>query len=179
MQFYIGRERITWRVRKLYNSLGWTKLSQGGIYMRPGWTQSGMNLYWYERFAAVYINLRRDSWCLVSGWNDMFWLINIWLTQKQYKLEISGPSLRFAVIYQPRSQVSVQVSCKLIKRNVWRLIHTHAGLSSSRSHVNTSQLPRETTAESWTCTWSGHASWKRGKFMSASTASFNEILKSE
>ena len=29
------------------------------------------------------------------------------------------------------------VSCKRKRRNVWRLIRAHAGLSSSRSHVNT------------------------------------------
>ena len=37
-----------------------------------------------------------------------------------------------------RSKLIVRpVSCKRIKRNVWGLIKTHAGLSSFWSHVNT------------------------------------------
>ena len=36
-----------------------------------------------------------------------------------------------------RSEFIVRpVSCKCIKKNVWQLIHPHAGLSSSRCHVN-------------------------------------------
>ena len=36
-----------------------------------------------------------------------------------------------------RSEFIVRpVSCKRIKRNIWRSIRSHAGLSSSRSHVN-------------------------------------------
>ena len=56
-----------------------------GIYMRPGRTQTSMNLYRYKMFAAVYMKPAKDAWCLVLGWND--------------RLEISGPILRFAVIY--------------------------------------------------------------------------------
>ena len=39
----------------------------GGIYMRPGRTQTDMNSYWHEIFAAVYMKPGRDAWCLVSG----------------------------------------------------------------------------------------------------------------
>ena len=79
---------------------------------------------------------------------------------KAYWLEISGPGLRFVVIYtRPvRTQSGMRISrlglatetksdrfefivgpasCKRIKRNVWRPIQTHAGLSSSQSGVNT------------------------------------------
>ena len=42
-----------------------------------------------------------------------------------------------------RSEFIVRpVSCKRIKTNVWRSIRTHAGLSSSRSHVNTPLVHR-------------------------------------
>ena len=77
------------------------------------------------------------------------------------KLEISEPSLRFVVIFMRpvRTQTGTRishlslapemksgqsefivrpVSCKhILNRNVWRPIQTCAGLSSSRSHVNT------------------------------------------
>ena len=79
---------------------------------------------------------------------------------KAYKLEISGPGLRFVVIYMRtvRTQTGTRISClgpatetksdrsefivrpvswKRIKRNVWRSIRTHAGLSWYRSYVNT------------------------------------------
>ena len=82
---------------------------------------------------------------------------------KAYKLEISGPGPRFVVIYMRpvRTQTGVtisrlgpaterrsdrsefivrSVSCKRIKRNVWRPGRTHGGLSLSRSHVNTPLL---------------------------------------
>ena len=124
--------------------------------MRPGQTQTGMNLYRYEIFGAVYMKPGRNAWCLVSGQNDMFCLINIWLTQKQ----VFRPGLRFVVIYMRtvRTQVGTRisrlvsatetksdrsefivrpVSCKRIRRNVWRPIRPHTGLSSSRSHVTT------------------------------------------
>ena len=32
-----------------------------GIYMRPAGTQTGMNLYQYETFAAVYMKLGGDA----------------------------------------------------------------------------------------------------------------------
>ena len=37
------------------------------------------------------------------------------------------------------------VSCKCIKRNVWRPIQAHAGLNSSRPHVNTPLVEHLTT----------------------------------
>ena len=81
------------------------------------------------------------------------------LTQKHTGLKFL-PGLRFVVIYirtvrtqtgtrisrlgpatktkSDRSEFIVRpVTYKRIKRNVWRSIRTHAGLSSSRSHVNT------------------------------------------
>ena len=79
--------------------------------------------------------------------------------RKAYRLEISEPGLRFVVIYMRTVQAQTSrrisrlgpatetksdrfefivrpVSCKRIKRNVWRSIQTHASLSSSQSHVN-------------------------------------------
>ena len=46
------------------------------------------------------------------GRNDIFCLINISLTQKAYRLEISGPGLRFVVIYMKtvRIQTGTRVS---------------------------------------------------------------------
>ena len=135
--------------------------------MRPGRTQTSMNSDRYEIFATVCMKPGRNAWCLVSGQNDMFCQINISLypfgsaaDPKAYRLEISGPGLRFVVFYMrtvrtqmgtrisglgpatktksDRSKFIVRpVSCKRIKRNLWRSIRTHAGLSSSRSHVNT------------------------------------------
>ena len=69
-----------------------------GIYMRLGRTQTGMNLHRYEIFATVYMKPGRDVWWLISGLNDMFCLINIWLTQKTYRIDISEPGLRFVLI---------------------------------------------------------------------------------
>ena len=45
----------------------------------------------------------------------------------------------FPTIWEPETGTGYArpVSCKRIKRNVWRPIRTHAGLSSSRYHVNT------------------------------------------
>ena len=103
--------------------------------MRPGPTQSGTKLYKYETFAAVYMK---------PGRNDMFRLINIRLTQKHTGFT-SGPGMTFLVIYittlptqtgtrisrlgpatetkSDRSEFIVRpVSCKCIKRNVWRAI---------------------------------------------------------
>ena len=95
------------------------------------------------------------------GQNDMFCLINIWLTQKHTGLKrLDQASLRFVVIYTRMvwSQTSARISsllpapetksdrsefiaspasCKYIGRTVRRTIHTHASLSSSWSHVNT------------------------------------------
>ena len=66
---------------------------------------------------------------------------------KAYRLEISGPGLRISRLCpatetkSDRSEFIVRpVSCKRIKRNVWRPIRTDAGLSLSRSHVNTPLL---------------------------------------
>ena len=81
---------------------------------------------------------------------------------KAYRLEISGPALRFVVSYVrlARTQTHMRISrlgtttemksnrsefivrpascrCKRIKRNVWRPIRTHANLSLSQSPVNT------------------------------------------
>ena len=52
-----------------------------------------------------------------------------------YTQLVSGPATetksdRSQFIFRP-------VPCKRMKRNVWRLIRTHTGLSSSRSHINT------------------------------------------
>ena len=128
--------------------------------MRPGRSQTGMNSDRYEIFATIFMKPGRNAWCLVSGQNDMFCQINMIADSKAYRLEISGPGLRFVVIYmrtvrtQTRTRISRlgpatetksdrsefivrPVSCKRIKRNVWRSIRTHAGLSSSRSHANT------------------------------------------
>ena len=63
----------------------------GGIYMRPGQTQTDMNSDWYEIFATVYVKLGRNAWCLVSGQNDMFCQINISLTQKYTGLKFLDP----------------------------------------------------------------------------------------
>ena len=127
--------------------------------MRPGRTQTGLNFYQYETFAAVYMKPGRNAWYLVSGQNDMSCQISISLTQKAYRLAISGPSLRFVFIYMRtvRNQTDTiisrlgpaiqtksdrpefivrPVSRKRIKRNIWRSIRTHACLSSSRSRAN-------------------------------------------
>ena len=71
---------------------------------------------------------------------------------KSYRLEIFGPVWDFLWFiwewYKLRqvreflspfgNQDEVRPnSCKRIKRNVWKLLQSHAGLSSSRSHVNT------------------------------------------
>ena len=63
----------------------------GGIYMRPGRTQTGMNSDRYEIFATVYMKPGRNAWCLVSGQNDMFCQINISLTQKHTGLKFLDP----------------------------------------------------------------------------------------
>ena len=65
-----------------------TLIALGGIYMRPGRTQTGMNFYWI--FATVFMKPRRNAWCLVSG-HDMFCQINISLTQKQTGLKFLNP----------------------------------------------------------------------------------------
>ena len=100
--------------------------------------------------------------CLVPGFETKWHVLsNKYVTDpKAYRLEISGPGLRFVVIYMRtvRTQTGTRIShlgpatetksdrsefiirplsCKCIKENVWRSIRTHAGLSSSRSHVNT------------------------------------------
>ena len=79
------------------------------------------------------------------------------------RLEISGPGLRFVVIYMRtvQTQTGTRISslgpatetksdqsepivrpvpCKRTKKNVWRSIRTRAGLSSFRSHINTPSL---------------------------------------
>ena len=56
-------------------------------------------------------------------------------TQTGAKLTRLGPATK---TNSDRSEfISRPVPCKRKKRNVWRSIRTHAGLSSSRSHVNT------------------------------------------
>lgn len=132
--------------------------------MRPGRTQTGMNFYQYETFATVYMKPGRNAWCLVSGQNDMSCQISISLTQKAFRLAISGPGLRFVFIYMRtvRNQTGTiisrlgpaiqtksdrpefivrPVSRKRIKRIIWRSIRTHACLSSSRSRVNIPWYP--------------------------------------
>ena len=79
-------------------------------------------------------------------------LKNIWADQKAYRLEISGPGLRFVVIFMRlvRTQTGERIShlgpateaksdwSEFIVRPVsCRYERTHAGLTSSRSHVNT------------------------------------------
>ena len=122
--------------------------------LTPVWTQTGMKI-------LQPFTWKRDE--MLSGQNDMFCQINISLTQKHTGLKFLDPvwdllSLtweRRTVGTQPtgtrisrrgpatetksdRSEFIVRpVSCKRIKRNVWSSIRTHAGLSSSRSHVDT------------------------------------------
>ena len=121
-----------------------------------------MNLHRYEIFAAICMKPGRNAWCLVSGWNDILFLSNKYMNMadpKAYRLEIYGLGLIFVVIYMrlvwtqtgtrisclgpatkkksDRSEYIVKlVLCKRIKRNAWRPIQIHAGLSLSRSHVN-------------------------------------------
>ena len=61
-----------------------------------------------------------------------------------------------------RSEFIVRpVSCKCIKRNLWKPIRTHAGLSSSRSHGNTPSnsrikfncAPVAQLVEHWAAMW--------------------------
>ena len=66
---------------------------------------------------------------------------------KAYRLEISGPGLRISrlgcwtCLKSDRSEFSERpVPCKRIKRNVWRPIQTHAGLSLSLSPLRTPLL---------------------------------------
>ena len=121
-----------------------------------------MNLYRYEIFAAVKMKLGRNTWCLDSGRNDMFCLINNFYTTdpKEHRLETSLPrskicshlhdngtnSDRYKNFWsrsrnRAKSDWSEFIvtldSCKRIGRNVWRLIQTHASLRLSWSHVNT------------------------------------------
>ena len=133
--------------------------------MRPGRTQTGLNSHRCEIFATVY--RETGTKCFVPDFgNKMTFLSNKYIADpKAYRLEISGPGLRFVVInvrtvrtqtgtrisllgpatetMSDRSEFIVRpVSCKRIKRIVWRLIRTHAGLNSSWSRVNT---PLDTT----------------------------------
>ena len=113
-----------------------------------------MNLYWYEIFAAVYMKLGGNAWCLVLRRNDMFCLTDKYMADpKAYRLEISGPAEICRHLHKNGTRVSRlgpatetksdrskfiarPVSCKRNKRNVWRPIRgTDAGLSSSRSHL--------------------------------------------
>ena len=111
--------------------------------------------------------------CLVPGLRTKWHVLsNKYIADpKAYRLEISGPGLRFVVICMrtvrtqtgtrisrlgpatetksDRSEFIVRpVSCRRIKGNVWRSIRTHAGLSSSRSHVNTPLVSYSTTFKS-------------------------------
>ena len=47
--------------------------------------------------------------------------------------------------------ISRPVSCKCEQRNVWRPIRTHAGLSSSRTHVNTPLVSYRTEFVPFSC----------------------------
>ena len=83
---------------------GHKRLKIGGIYMKPG----------------------RYSWCLVSGWNDLFCLINTWDRYENFSSRSSNRDEVRPVCFHCQA-----VSCKRIKKNVWRPTRTHAGLSSS------------------------------------------------
>ena len=83
-----------------------------GIYMRQGRTQTGMNSDLSEIFATVFMKLGRNAWCLISGQTDVF-LSNKYIADpKSYRLEISGPCLRFVVIYMRtvRTQTGTRIS---------------------------------------------------------------------
>ena len=133
-----------------------------------------MNLYRYE----IYMKPGRNAWCLVSRRSDLFCPINIWLTQKHTGLRFLDPVwdlLSFAreryefrqvrefplpILTETKSDRSLfivgLVSCKRIKRNVWRPIRSHAvhrwlswlstGLSRGRSWV---QLRPDQHSGSW------------------------------
>ena len=91
----------------------------GGNYMRPRRTQTGMSSYQspYISFHAFTCNRPKNELRPV-------WLSCRSLTQHELL------SYRSKFIFSP-------VPCKRVKRNVWRLIRTHTGLSSFRSHVIT------------------------------------------
>ena len=55
---------------------------KGGIYMRLGRTQTGMNLYRYKIFAAIYMKPERY---------DIFFVTNVSLTQKHMGLKFLDP----------------------------------------------------------------------------------------
>ena len=99
----------------------------------------------------------QDDFLMVPGFGMKWYLLsNKYIADPKaymYKLEISGPCLRFVVIFirtiwiQTGTRVSRPkanrsgfivrpVSCKCKKGNVWRPIRTHAGLSSTWSDVN-------------------------------------------
>ena len=59
--------------------------------MRPGRNQTGMNLYRYEIFAAVYVKPGRNDWCPDSEQNDISCAINVKLTQKYTGLKFVDP----------------------------------------------------------------------------------------
>ena len=75
--------------------------------MRPGQNQTG-----YGLFAGVYMKSGRTAWRPVSGRNDMFCLLKNMADPRAYRLEISGPGLRFVVIYMRtvRTQAGKRIS---------------------------------------------------------------------
>ena len=116
--------------------------------LRLVWTSTGMKF-----FQPAPYTWNRDE--MLGAWfrDEMIWFflkIYVWADRKAYRLEISGPGLRFAVIcirpvrtqagarisrlgpaIDPKSDRSTfivrPVSCKRIRRNVWRPTRTHAG----------------------------------------------------
>ena len=69
-----------------------------------------MNSDQYEFFATIYMTPGQSAWCLVSGPNV---LSNKYMADpKAYRLEISGPGLRFIVIHiTVQTQTRPTVSC--------------------------------------------------------------------
>ena len=125
-----------------------------------------MNSHRFEIFVTVYMKPRRNAWCLVLGQNDMFCQINISLIQEHTGLQFLGAVRDLLSFYMRMAQTQTgmrisrlgpatktksdrsefivrPVSCKRIKRIAWWLIRTRAGLSSSRSHVNTPSFKRD------------------------------------
>ena len=93
--------------------------------MRPGRTQTGMNLYQYKIFAFLHETGTR---CFLPGFGMRRYVFsNKYMADpKAYRLEISGPCLRISPLgpatetMSDRSQFIVgPASCKRIKRNVW------------------------------------------------------------
>ena len=98
-------------------------MTKGAIYMRPGRTQTGMNLYRYEIFAVVYMK---------PGRNNIFCIINVSLTQRHtgcHRSEICchlhetvTRASRLGPVIEAKSDHSEfivrPVSCKRKRRNI-------------------------------------------------------------